>query len=233
MKRLLSFALVISSLSIVLAQDDDKLTSGPKVGAFIPGPFECLNINGPFGKGRPHCLVCEYGLNPVVMIFAKEPAEDKDGPLTNLMQKLDDIVGREDGKSFLGSFIVFLSPAAKSSANDPEVGKGADLVKEAKDRRDLIVRLSARAEKLKSAERAKDVKEGEEPVTVSGLVIACLPAPPKGYNLNPKADVTVIFYVKHKVQANFAFAEGQLTDERVDQIVKMVEAALKKPATDK
>src|ERR1700730_14624007 len=66
--------------SLLIAQDG--LQSGPKKGAFMPKPFECYNVNGP-AKGRPRCLVCKFGLNPAVLIFAKEPEDGKDQAFTD------------------------------------------------------------------------------------------------------------------------------------------------------
>src|SRR5438552_12518183 len=53
--------------------------------SILPGPFDSYNINGAKGKGRYHCLVCEFGHDPVVMVFVREPEEGKDGPLNTLV----------------------------------------------------------------------------------------------------------------------------------------------------
>ena len=115
----------------------------------MPGPFDCLNINGKNGKDRQHCLVCEFGLGPVVMVFAKEPAEGKDGPISDLLQKLDGLVGKELEKSAVNSVVVFLSPDARNSANQSKIEDPDQLVEEAKAREALIARLRPHAEKLK------------------------------------------------------------------------------------
>ena len=138
MKRLLTLTVLVAALSLAAAQDE-SFSSGPKKGAVLPGPFVCYNLNGKIGKGRQHCLVCEYGLNPVAMIFVRENPKDKDGPLAKLLTKLDEIVEREKEKSYFSSFAVYLSPHAKNSANtkteDPD-----ELVKEAKARDNLLRR---------------------------------------------------------------------------------------------
>lgn len=43
---------------------------------------------------------------------------------------------------------------------------------------------------------------------------------PPSYKLNRDADVTVLLFVKQKVVANFAFRAGELTDARVDEVLK-------------
>ena len=45
------------------------------------------------------------------------------------------------------------------------------------------------------------------------------PAGPKGYNVAEKADVTVVLYKERKVEANYSFEKGALTEKDVDSIV--------------
>src|SRR5471032_886936 len=105
-----AFLLVAGGL---LAQGGgESFQSGLKVGESLPGPFDALNINGKKGKDRQHCLVCEFALNPVVAVFARESADAKDSPLTLLLAKLDETVGRHTDDPALGSFAIFLSPDA-------------------------------------------------------------------------------------------------------------------------
>jgi len=43
---------------------------------------------------------------------------------------------------------------------------------------------------------------------------------PPSYRLNRDADVTVLLFVKQKVVANFAFRAGELTEEKVGEVMK-------------
>jgi hypothetical protein len=45
---------------------------------------------------------------------------------------------------------------------------------------------------------------------------------PPSYKLHKDADVTVILFTKQKVIANFAFRSRELTDKRIDEVVKVV-----------
>lgn len=45
---------------------------------------------------------------------------------------------------------------------------------------------------------------------------------PPSYKLHKEADVTVLLFTKQKVIANFAFRAGELTDKRIDEVVKVV-----------
>jgi hypothetical protein len=133
----------------------------------------------------------------------------QDGPLTALLAKLDEAVSRHADGHFLGSFAVFLSPHALNSANNAEEKDTKKIVEETIARDALIKRLEGRAENLKN------------------VVIACYPAEgPKDYKINPKAEVTVLFYKKHKVLANFSYPEEKLTEAEADKIVKTVDEAL-------
>jgi hypothetical protein len=43
---------------------------------------------------------------------------------------------------------------------------------------------------------------------------------PPAYKLSKDADVTVLFFVKRKVAANFAYRSGELTDEKTAEVLK-------------
>jgi hypothetical protein len=207
---LLSLALPLLSWAVLLGQDEakkpanpDKAPSGPKVGVPVPGPFECLNLNGP-AAGRYHCLVCRFNLDPVVMVFAREPAEGKDGPLNELLRQLNEAVEKHSDKR-LSAGAIILSPAARSSVTDPGETDPAKLIKEAADREALLAKLGERADKVKN------------------VIVACMPPEgPKGWNISPESDVTVVVYRRLKVLDTFAFAPGQLRDEDAEAILQKV-----------
>jgi hypothetical protein len=199
----------LSVLSLLLggvlltAQD-----SGPKEGAFLPKPFSCYNFNGAH-KGKFHCLVCDYALHPVVLVFARESEEEKDKDTLNaLMKRLDDAVN-DFKKDQLKAAVVFLSADAQSSATNPAETDPKKLVEEAKSREALYVRLADRA------------------AAVKGVDVAVFPAPgPKEYALDPKAEVSVVFYHKLRVVATRAFAPGKLSEEEVAKILAKVKETL-------
>ena len=83
------------------------------------------------------------------------------------------------------------------------------LTEEAKARNDLIARLKTRSEGL------------------DDTVVAAYPsAGPKGYDVDPKAEVTVIFYDRLKVLDNWAFEAGKMTEKDASAIVKQIETRL-------
>ena len=61
----------------------------------------------------------------------------------------------------------------------------------------------------------------------------CIGAPPQDYEVSRDAQVTVVVYNmnrrgQQKVTANFALRTGELTDEKIDDIVKAVSEMLPK-----
>jgi hypothetical protein len=51
---------------------------------------------------------------------------------------------------------------------------------------------------------------------------------PPSYRLAANADVTVLFSVNQKVVTNFAFREGELTESRIEEVLKAVPEFVKK-----
>src|SRR5207302_2570092 len=103
MRRILAIVLCLVFIPIaqsVALDASDSLKSGPQVGEMIPGPFHFLNINGTFA-GDPHCLVCEYGLRPVVAVFARPVPEEQD-PLATLLRKVDETVANRQAAELRG-----------------------------------------------------------------------------------------------------------------------------------
>jgi hypothetical protein len=181
--------------------------SGPHAGETMPGTFAPWNINGAHA-GKYHCLVCEFDLDPAVLIFAREPAEGKGAAFDELLQKLDQAVARHQ-KAHFHAGVVVLSPFAQSSTSVPKVEDFNDLVKEANEREALVERLKKRAEALK------------------GTAVACFPAEgPKSYKIDPKAQFTVLFYKNLQVIANYSFAANQMQSGDVATIMKKVDETL-------
>lgn len=205
--HLLGLLVMAVGASLLTAGDDEKLTSGPKVGANLPGPFECYNVNGP-AKGRHHCLVCKFALHPSMLIFVRELPDAKDEALSDLLKKLDETVTEFEERGFSVG-VVYLSPDARDSTNNAGEVDAAKIIEEAVNREKLTDRLKKRAEPLKNV-----------------IVASYLPDGPKGYNLNPKAEITALFYERMKIVKNFAFAPEKMQTEDVDALVKQVREGL-------
>jgi hypothetical protein len=219
--------LLLASTAAAFQEAGEPFKSGPQKGATLGAAFHPFNLNGDLGKDRYHCLVCEYGLSPVVMIFATERADAKDKALDELLVGVEKALAR-DLEGYLKGFVVFVSKDFRSSvtakvAEPKELDTKAlaatakDLVEEATDRAALLARLRERIDRLK----------------LKHLVVSCHPAAGLESYHAAKADVTVVLYVKQKVVANFAYPEGKLTEKDVSEILRSVDdlagRARKKP----
>jgi len=146
---------------------------------------------------------------PVVAIFIHEGPEPN-VPLTRkLLEKVDEAIARDPNVS-LNGFAIVVSPYAHSSATQIEKEPGA-LIKEAKER----AALSAKVKQL--GKGLRDVVVGYYP-----------PEKLESWKLNPEPGVTVLVYAKLRVLADYAFAEGKMTEEGIDQMIKGVEKLMKK-----
>jgi hypothetical protein len=311
--------LVLLAASFLFAQDGEKLKSGPPVGALMPKPFACVNVNGPdpLLKGRPNCLVCKFALNPSVVIFARELAEGKDETFNDLLAKLDEVCADFDERSFAVG-VVILSPSARDSTNNgslnaskaefekaveaiapglqkasalhveaarvaardktaledaqriadrDKTAASAALVKERKEKFENSEKDAAKCKedldkvlgdlppgKLKevtekyvafskelneeSKKRKKLIDDLEKRTDkLKHVVVSVHPDDgPAGYDLNPKAEITLLFYERMKVIQNYAFAPGALEAKDVDSIVARIRKELpfkKKVSGDK
>jgi len=118
MTRLVRFAAALGLVALTgAALAGGTLKSGPQVGQAVPGQFEPLNVTGPWA-GQEHCLYCEYGANPVALIFARNVSPG----LTKLIKKIDAATVKHKGAS-LSSFVVFLSKDAQLKQKLEELAK--------------------------------------------------------------------------------------------------------------
>lgn len=205
---MLSFVGMLAGAILLSAQEPGVVQSGPKEGKFLPKAFDCYTFNGPKeNQGRYHCLVCRYALDPSVLVFAREPDEGKDTALNALLKRLEEATA-EYRKDSLHAAVIFLSPDAQSSVTNPKENDPAKLVEEAKKRDELYARLAARAENFK------------------GVDVAVMPvAGPKDYNVNPKADLTVVVYTKLRVLMSRGYSAAALNEAAIDAIMAKVKQA--------
>jgi hypothetical protein len=93
------------------------LTSGPQVGAPVPGPFYPLNVTGE-SAGKSSCQFCRNESHPVAMIFARENSPE----VAALIKKIDACTVK-NSESKMGSFVVFLSDSDKLADDLKEFAK--------------------------------------------------------------------------------------------------------------
>jgi hypothetical protein len=93
----------VSFCVLAIARATEPVNSGLQPGEKITTIFEPLNVTGEHA-GEPYCLICENGLAPVAMLFAREVNE----PLLKLLCRLDEATDKHREQE-MGSFVVFLS----------------------------------------------------------------------------------------------------------------------------
>lgn len=82
----------------------------------LPGPFHPYNVNGP-RKGSFHCLVSEYGQEPVVLILSRD-LEFSDA-FKELLKQLDNTIAKNPAVR-LKAFVAFLSDDVKDPVTDDD-----------------------------------------------------------------------------------------------------------------
>jgi hypothetical protein len=211
----LTLTTLLATLGVLRAGDD--LKSGPAPGKNLPGSFQAVNVNAPEGTvakdrvGHPHCMICEYQLNPVVLTFIREGPDANPQVIEDYLKAVEKAVERNRKINFLSGYVVFITPDAKSAATEAKIDDPDALIKEAQVRTKLEERLTALAKQA----------------GLKYVVAAYMPDGPKGYNLSPQPGVTVVLYEKLHVQKVLAFPEAKFNEAAKDEVLKEVTAMLK------
>src|SRR5260370_32636088 len=100
----------------------------------INGPAKALFVDPTkdhpgYHGARPRCLICQFGLIPSVLIFAQEPAEQRDEAFTDLLKKLDETATEFQDRNFSVG-VVILSPDARDSTNNAAENDADKIIKE-------------------------------------------------------------------------------------------------------
>lgn len=206
MRRLLPNLLALLLVPTAAWAADDAKIKSLAAGGSIPGSFQAWMVTGSHA-GRYHSPVTDNGLNPVVLIFARE-LEGPDKPLFDLLKKIDDMIVKYPDVR-LGCCAVFLNDAglrdALAKSGDEYSRKFADTTV---TKQDLESRLkgAAKTKELRRVELALDQSAG-----------------PPNYPIDDKAQVTVIFYNQHAIQEYKTFGKDKLNEEDTKKILADVE----------
>lgn len=211
--RVLAGVLLVGAFAIARGDDEDTKTglkSGPQPGTkskpiHIPASFQVWMVTGP-RAARYHSLVCEHGLNPVVLIFVKE-FDPEDKALVGLLKKLDELSAKHPDARFGPSLIVLNDGGFREvlEKEDEDLAKKLAEAGYVKDALEAKLKDLAKDEKLNHLTMALDTKVG-----------------PKGYQLSEDAHTTILFYNKHIVLHSYAFKD-KIKDEDVDKMVAEIE----------
>jgi hypothetical protein len=183
------------------ADEPKKLTKDDS----IPGSFQAWMVTGKHA-GRYHSPTTAHGLNPVVLIFARD-LEGPDKPLFDLIKKLDQLaVQHPDAR--LGVCVVFLNDVGLREA----IGRAGE------EYRTKFREISPAKQTLEEQIRSTAKEQGIQKVEF-GLDTA---AGPRGYGIEEQKQITVLFYRDHTVLDRQAFAKDKFTEADVNRIVGTV-----------
>ena len=210
---LLGFACLASAVALA-AQD-------AKPGASVPSAFRSFvvtddrfppkttPIKAPEDRDprdrtdKMHCLVCEYGLNPAVLVFSRAtPAED--GAAAKLARQLDLILQtREARANSFNAAVIFLTLEAEYPADAARNDKGEFLREEkAKQVKDLATQLKT-------------------PRLAFGLAAKASPVLAE-WGVADGDETVVVLYNRLRLVKRWNFAAGAPTDDEIKAIAAAV-----------
>jgi len=223
MTRTLKLLTVVTGMALTcgLLWAQEKGSGLLKPGAKIPGAFQTLSVTLPPTMikpipqaGRFHCPVCEYRLNPAVLISARQP--DSAESLKGLLQKIDAVIAKHPGLQ-VGACAMFNDGGYMKQLLadlDDATGSASSPVKEAEFTKTIEFKEAAEA-KLKDFAKAANLQH----VALSlGL--------PEAYPIPANNDVRVLFYYKHEVVFDEAFPKDKLNDAAIEKMVKTIDEKL-------
>jgi hypothetical protein len=185
MRRLLPVLLLLFFVEPILAQP----ARGPLApGKTLPGPFHPYNATGA-SKGRYHCLISEYGEDPVVLIFARGLYDNE--AFRDLLSRIEAAITRNP-TARLRCCVVFLPRELPNPVTDD-------------DKRD---ELAPGLEKLAEEAKLKQVV----------LCLGSKPELAK-YELDDSADLTVVLYRKFQILSSFAVPADKIDAGLVKSIM--------------
>ena len=146
---------------------------------------------------KPHCMVCENGLNPVVAVFAPAVPADQTDPVAGLLKDLDQAAADRKADSMAASvtFLVLPDELQFDAQRDKLVADAKALAEQAKLRA-MPVGLAAKKSKATAAWKLDG---------------------------NNAEAVTVVLYNHLRVVERWTFADGKPTDADRKAILAAIE----------
>lgn len=109
--------------ALALSAQDSTTGKFPAKDSDIPGPFTTYVASGEKKKGKFHCLVTEFDLNPVVMVMVR--GTEMSDVLKSLLRKVE-LAIELNPNSRLSSFFVFHTDKSKDLARDDDIREGLE-----------------------------------------------------------------------------------------------------------
>lgn len=170
----------------------------------LPGPFQVLGVSGPHA-GRYYCPVCDYGLDPMVLVFVRDPA-DIDKPLQGFLKKVDEL-STQHPDARLGGCVIVLNDGGYLEALESKL----DNLAKAIDAKDALEAA------LKELAKAPDFNLQHVTLNLDTA------AGPKDYNISPEASLTVLVVNKQLVVFRQTFTKEKPSEEQLEKIFQEVQ----------
>lgn len=206
--KCIRFALFVAVIAIGVTRP--AAVDAVQTGDLVPGPFPAYMATGP-RAGMFHAPICEYDLNPSVLVFLRDGAEFDKG-VVDLLKALDTLIPKYPQAKLGASLIVLGDGGYRKALESPLEDKKVS---------ELTLTSSTLAKEGKEA-RLKDLakKENLQNVTLGFASANDL----NKYALDPAADVNVLVLHHQKVAAKNAFAKGTLDENAAKKLVEQVES---------
>jgi hypothetical protein len=225
--------LAVFAIALAGSTRSAEITKGPmKAGQNLPGSFHPYNVNARIippeeleeadreekdkekdeekhtTKGKFHCLVTEYDLNPVVMLIARG-LDDSEG-FKELLKKLDAAIANNRLRR-LRAFVVFLDDSLKNvvTEDDPrvELAKKAQKIIDDLKLENVVLTLAGVGgeDKMKNVSKADLAK----------------------YQPDSSAPLTAVLYKNLKIQTSHTFKDDELAKADSPAVKTILEATAK------
>lgn len=169
--------------------------------------------------GKMHCLVCEYGLSPVVAVFVRaDPKDGKVAPGLAKLAKATDALIPKYRSDKLSAFVSFLT-----------LEGGPKLVKQA-DGTETEAPKEYPDDENRDA-RAKDVKDFYTSAMTPNVPFSLGPTTSPvvtGFGIGDEP-VTVVVYNRLRIVNRWALKAEDLTDAKIAEILSATEAMITGP----
>ena len=172
--------------------------------------------------GKMHCLVCEYGLSPVVAVFVRADLKgvDASGGLGKLIKSTDALIPKYRADK-MTAFAAYLKLDGGSKSVTVKAADGSDeKVEAAQEYPDD----EKRADKLKevlgfaTAVNADNVPFGLAPVSSPSVT---------AFGVGEAVPVTVIIYNRLRMVQRWELKLDEITDEKISEILAATETMIR------
>jgi hypothetical protein len=171
--------------------------------------------------GNIHCLVCEYGLSPVVAVFVRADLKDAkaDGGLGRLIKGTDALIPKYRSDK-LAAFVTYLKLEAGAKVVTVKAADGSDEKVEAAKEYPDDEKRDAYAKELRDFNTALGVNN-----VPFGLAATSSPSI-TAFGIEENTPVTVIIYNRLRMVQRWDLKLEDITDEKINEILTAAEAMI-------